>query len=120
MTFAPPEPGGAEPCTWCGAPVEREDGYRLAEPAGERRAAFCRLEHVVPWAIQGPHWEPGSIDEPRGLERSLDRCARCEAPLPDAHVVLVRHRGEHRVPDAFCSVDHLRDWAKAGGRFGAV
>jgi hypothetical protein len=32
-------------------------------------------------------------------------------------VVLVRHRGEHRIPDAFCSADHLASWAKAGGRW---
>lgn len=105
-------------CTWCGAAVERDDGFRLTEPAGERRAAFCRLEHVVPWGIQGPHWEPGSPLEPAAIERSLERCAHCGEPLPDTRVVLIRHRGEHRVPDAFCSVDHLVEWAKAGGRFG--
>ena len=38
-------------------------------------------------------------------------------PLSDVHVLLVRHRGEHRIPDAFCSVDHLAEWAKAGGRW---
>jgi hypothetical protein len=108
-----------EPCTWCGVTVERDDGYRLSEPAGERRAAFCRLEHVVPWGIQGPHWEPGLIEEPRGIDESLERCAACGSPLPETRLVLVRHRGEHRVPDAFCSVDHLVDWAKSGGRFGA-
>jgi hypothetical protein len=32
-------------------------------------------------------------------------------------VVLVRHRGEHRIPDAFCSPDHMSEWAKAGGRW---
>ena len=26
-------------------------------------------------------------------------------------------RGEHRIPDAFCSVGHAADWAKAGGRW---
>jgi hypothetical protein len=31
--------------------------------------------------------------------------------------MLVRHRGEHRIPDGFCSVDHLREWAQAGGRY---
>ena len=97
--------------------MERDDGYRLSEPAGERRAAFCRLEHVVPWAIQGAHWEPGSVVEPPGLEESLDGCAHCGEPLSDVYVLLVRHRGDHRVPDAFCSVDHLAEWAKAGGRW---
>ena len=31
--------------------------------------------------------------------------------------VLVRARGVHRVPDGFCSVAHLLEWAKAGGRY---
>ncbi len=106
------------PCTWCGVEVEPEDGFRLAEPAGERRAAFCRLEHVIPWAIQGAHWEPGRIAEPADVTESLEACARCGGPLPEAYLLLVRHRGEHQVPDAFCSVDHLLEWAKAGGRWG--
>ena len=107
----------AERCTWCGVRIEAHDGFRLAEEAGERRAAFCRLEHVVPWVIQGPHWEAGTIDEPAGLDAALGVCAHCGGELPDTRLVLVRHRGEHRIPDAFCSVDHLRDWAKAGGRW---
>jgi len=104
-------------CSWCGTPVEPEDGFRLAEPAGARRAAFCRLEHIVPWSIQGPTWEAGELEEPGGLEPALDRCAHCEAPLDDTRVLLVRHRGEHRIPDAFCSVEHAAEWAKAGGRW---
>jgi hypothetical protein len=105
-------------CTWCGAAVERDDGYRLAEPAGQRRAVFCRLEHVVPWMIQGPKWEAGEIAEPADIEGSLDRCALCDAPLDETRVLLVRHRGEHRIPDAFCSAEHAAEWAKAGGRWG--
>ena len=45
------------------------------------------------------------------------RCAHCTAPLDDTYVLLVRHRGEHRIADAFCNPDHLLDWAKAGGRW---
>ena len=104
-------------CAWCGEPVEPEDGYRLSEPAGSRWAAFCRLEHVVPWHIQGPSWEAGEFEEPSSVDASLDRCAHCEQPLDDTRVLLVRHRGEHRIPDAFCSVDHAAAWAKAGGRW---
>lgn len=104
-------------CSWCGAPIEPDEGFRAYEPAGERRAAFCRLEHVVPWAIQGAHWEPGGIEEPAGLDDEPLRCAQCDAELGDVHVLAVSHRGEHRVGDAFCSVDHLLDWAKAGGRW---
>jgi hypothetical protein len=29
----------------------------------------------------------------------------------------VRSRGDARIPDGFCGVDHLREWAKAGGRY---
>ena len=101
-------------CSWCGAPVDADDGFRVYEPAGERRAAFCRLEHVVPWHIQGPHWEPGELDE---TAEELERCSHCGEPLGDVGVLLVRHRAEHRIPDGFCSVDHLAAWAKAGGRW---
>ena len=104
-------------CSWCGDVIEREEGWRAQEVPGARRAAFCRLEHVVPWAIQGAHWDAGEIEEPGGLIEDPGECAHCGAPLGDVHVVLVRHRGEHRIPDAFCSVDHMAEWAKAGGRW---
>jgi hypothetical protein len=104
-------------CSWCDRAIEREDGWRLQEVPGARRAAFCRLEHVIPWAIQGAHWMPGDIEEPRGIADGLDDCSHCGEPLSDVRLVLVRHRGEHRIPDAFCSVDHLAAWAKAGGRW---
>jgi hypothetical protein len=108
---------GTERCTWCGASVEPDDGFRAYEPTGERRAVFCRLEHVVPWAIQGAHWEAGALDESSSIGDDAAACAWCETPLEDTRVLLVRHRGEHRVPDAFCGVDHLLEWAKAGGRW---
>lgn len=101
-------------CSWCGRAVEADDGYRLVEVPGERHAIFCRLEHVIPWAIRGAHWEPGGPTEPPA---AVEQCAQCEASLGDVRVVLVRHRGEHRITDAFCSVEHLTRWAKAGGRW---
>src|SRR5690606_19467093 len=97
-------------CSWCGVGVDPDDGFRAAETAGERIAVFCRLEHVVPWAIQGPHWDPGVLDEPPAPDPALDACAHCGAPVDDTRVLLVRHRGEHRVADAFCTTDHLRAW----------
>jgi hypothetical protein len=106
-----------ERCSWCGEPVERDEGFRASEPAGERGATFCRLEHVVPWAMQGAHWEPTTPAEPPSGARELEACAECGARVGDRRVVLVRHRGEHRIPDAFCGVDHLLAWARAGGRW---
>jgi hypothetical protein len=107
------------PCSWCGVEVGTDEGFRASEPEGERKAAFCRLEHVVPWAIQGAHWEPGTILQPGEPDDGLGRCAHCGGPLGDRRVLLVRHRGEHRIADAFCGVDHLLQWAKAGGRWQA-
>ena len=93
--------------------MEADDGYRASEPAGSRSAVFCRLEHVVPWAIRGAFWEAGVPD----ADLPVEACAWCEAPLGEAHVLLVHSRGEHRIPDGFCSVEHLLEWAKAGGRY---
>jgi hypothetical protein len=104
-------------CDWCGERVSPDDGFRAAEPAGERIATFCRLEHVVPWAIQGAHWNAGTLAEPVPPSDDLERCAVCGEPAGDAPVLIVRHRGEHRIPDAFCSVGHLLEWAKKGGRW---
>jgi hypothetical protein len=106
-----------ERCSWCGNGVEPDDGFRLYEPAGERRAVFCRLEHVVPWAIQGAHWDAGGLTEPATIDAGPIACSHCGKPLGEVPVLLVRHRGESRVPDDFCSVDHLLEWAKAGGRW---
>jgi hypothetical protein len=106
-----------EACTWCGAEVAAGEGFRALEPAGARRAVFCRLEHVVPWAIRGAYWQPA--DAQLTPPEELTTCALCRERLGDAPVVLVRERGEARVSDGFCSVEHLLAWAKAGGRYGS-
>jgi hypothetical protein len=105
-------------CSWCGRALDLEDGWRLHELPGARRAAFCRLEHVVPWEIQGAHWEavPPGEAEPEAAGGS-GACAHCGEPLGDVTLTLVRHRGEHRIPDVFCSAAHLAAWARAGGRY---
>jgi hypothetical protein len=102
-------------CTWCGEPVSAGEGFRAFEPAGARIAVFCRLEHVVPWAIRGAYWEAAEAE--LAVPDDVTECAHCGAALGDAPVVLVRERGEARVHDGFCSVDHLLGWAKAGGRY---
>ena len=104
-------------CSWCGTDIGRDEGFRATEPEGERVAAFCRLEHIVPWAIQGAHWNPGRILAPGDPDDGLGRCAHCGGPLGGHRVLLVRHRGEHRIADAFCGIEHLLAWAKAGGRW---
>ena len=104
---------GGERCTWCGAEVESGDGFRAFEAAGGRRAVFCRLEHIVPWAIRGARWDAGESDGADGLTQ----CAWCDARLGEVHVALVRARGDARIADGFCGVEHLLEWAKAGGRW---
>jgi hypothetical protein len=113
-----PEPT-SEKCSWCGTGVVESDGFRAYEPAGDRRAVFCRLEHIVPWSIQGPHWEAGALPEAETLRRPGDTvvCAHCGTELGEVHVLLVRHRGEYRVADDFCSTEHMAEWAKSGGRW---
>jgi hypothetical protein len=106
----------SEPCTWCRVPVGEDDGFRLAAARG--RAVFCRLEHVVPWAMSGPAFDaaPGPVPE---SDLGLGVCAECGAELDDDAVLLVRHRGQHRIGDGFCDVGHLSSWARNGGRFRA-
>lgn len=106
-----------ERCSWCGVEVEPDGGFRAAEAAGERLAVFCRLEHVVPWAMQGPHWGIGVLRDRLPDDPELGRWAECGAELDDTRVVWVHHRGEHRIADAFCGTDDLLAWAKAGGRW---
>jgi hypothetical protein len=96
--------------------VEPGDGFRAYEPAGEHAATFCRLEHVVPWTIRGAPWDARALEVTSSKAMS-ESCAQCGGPLGDAPIVLVSHRGEHRVADAVCSVEHLRAWAAAGGRW---
>jgi hypothetical protein len=116
----------SETCTWCGVAVAEDDGFRAAEPERDGHATFCRLEHVVPWFLQGARWEPGV--ERRGTggaaadadaSMALGICAHCGETLGARRVLLVRHRAHHRIGDAFCGVEHLAEWAKRGGRWQA-
>ncbi len=93
-----------------------DDGWRAYEPAAARTAAFCRLEHVVPWSMRGAVWEPGPAELPADSAHEAT-CAACGEDLDPGRVVLIRHRGPHRIADGFCSVDHMSEWAKAGGRW---
>lgn len=101
-------------CSWCGRALDADDSWLLADPAGDRGAGFCRLEHVVPWAIRGPRWDPAA---PR-LEEQPDVCSHCGEALADGRLVLLRRRGGHTFTEGFCSLDHLSAWARAGGPWG--
>jgi hypothetical protein len=109
-------PSGADRCSWCDRAVDREDGWRLHESPGGGYAVFCRLEHVVPWSIQGARWDaerPERAEEPPAPEP----CAECGMAPGGEWLALVRHRDGHRIQDCFCSIEHLAGWAKAGGRW---
>ena len=82
-------PMSAEHCSWCGEPVPVDDGFRAFEPIGERRAVFCRLEHVVPWAIRGAHWAPAAIAAGELRDGLEPECAQCGVALTDTRVLLV-------------------------------
>jgi hypothetical protein len=97
--------------------VAAGDGLRAHQVAGGRRATFCRLEHVVPWVIRGAWWEAADEGEAEAEDGAVTACAWCDAPLGEGRVLLVRTRGEHRVPDGFCGLEHLLAWAKAGGHY---
>jgi hypothetical protein len=103
-----------EPCTWCRVPVDDDGGFRLGGSGG--RAVFCRLEHVVPWVMSGAAFD-AAPPPPDESDLGLGVCAHCGADLDSEAVLLVRHRGSHRIGDGFCDVQHLSTWAKQGGRF---
>lgn len=110
----------AVPCSWCGSSVDSDRGYRAVAPARGRRAAFCRLDHVVPWALDGPRWQPAPPLSREDAGRGLGSCVRCGGGLADDRLLLIRHGGHHRIADAFCGVDHLVEWARSGGRWRTV
>lgn len=101
-------------CAWCGA--DAADGFRLHDPEHARGATFCRLEHLVACSIRGMRWGPpaDSAPPPQGS------CALCSERLSGMAPQLVRTRGEHRVADGFCTLDHLFEWARSGGRYRAA
>jgi hypothetical protein len=107
----------SESCTWCRVPVGDDDGFRLSGSHG--RAVFCRLEHVVPWVMSGSRFDATATGAAAESDLGLGVCAHCGADLEGDAVVLVRHRGPHRIGDGFCDVHHLSNWAKHGGRFRA-
>jgi hypothetical protein len=103
-------------CSWCGVDVGPNDGFRRPSRWASAALSSAGSSTSSRGSIQGAHWDAGTILQPGDPDDGLGRCAHCGGALDDRRVLLVRHRGEHRIADAFCGVDHLLAWAKAGGR----
>lgn len=119
------ESDGTMDCSWCGAAAPAEGGYRLLDIEGRRRLAFCRLEHVIPWIIREGRRQRGEIELPTPDELSdareslAESCSQCDRRLDAStkSLLLVRERAGERIEDSFCEMEHLRQWAAAGGRW---
>lgn len=107
----------SESCIWCGTAVGHDSGFLVHALADGRCAVFCRLEHVVPWVMRGAQWGPDAGAEPPPAAERPRTCARCDCQLDHDAILLVHRRGVHAVVDAFCTLEHLRAWAGAGGRW---
>ncbi|MFY9487294.1 MAG: hypothetical protein WAP35_01165 [Solirubrobacterales bacterium] len=109
-------------CNWCAAAVAAENRYAVTEIALARELSFCRLEHIVPWVIREKRRERGmiaAVDDAvaKTLLEEAGDCAECGSVPQDGAVVLVHERSGERILDAFCSLEHLRAWASAGGHW---
>lgn len=108
-------------CSWCRRPVAADEGYLVYAPGQGRQASFCRLEHVIPWVIRGARWPADQPEdeapETPDQEPAPTACSHCGRPLADGRILLVHHRGRHRIVDGFCDVEHMRAWVSAGGRW---
>lgn len=106
----------ASKCDWCTVKISEDDGYRLLRPARKMGAAFCRLEHVVPWLMKKNDWHIWTdMETPEEAELHLPEG---ETDLGEDPYYLVRHRGEYRIADGFADRETLMAWATAGGRYG--
>ena len=94
----------SEPCSWCGDDVDPDDGFRAYEPAGGRRAVFCRIEHIVPWVIQGSGWG-ALVWEPLGASLMVQQVYDHQSNMTPGNLPLLvidgdsfAHRAYHGVP----------------------
>lgn len=78
-------------------------------------AAFCRLEHVVPWLMEKNDWH---ILRQAEVPPSADPfCVVTGNELDEAALYLVRRHGDIEVVDGFSGPEEVLTWAKAGGRY---
>ena len=88
-------------CTWCGTAVEPDDGVPRGRAGG--RAQGGVLPARARRAVGDPGRRTGSPARSRARSHNgLGRCAQCATRSTRASCSLVRHRGEHRIADAFC------------------
>ena len=102
-------------CDWCGVGLEDEDGVRLLKPARNMGAAFCRLEHVVPWLMKKNDWHIlGPTEIP---DSATPTCSVTGEDLDESSIYLVRWPSGVEVADGFQDSDALLEWARSGGRY---
>jgi len=102
----------SEQCAWCGEPIDPGDSYLLQ--SGQGAAAFCRLEHVVPFVMRDRRLIPAGAPRPRPRAAP---CTHCGAPTSADPVALAHNRSGEILSHDFCSLDHARAWALKGGDF---
>lgn len=86
----------------CGNSIDRDDAYKVVDPASDEFAWICRVEHLVAWVMRGAGWDSGTSS------------AGAEAPL-----ALERHRAGATTTHEFDNPEALRAWASAGGPWAA-
>jgi hypothetical protein len=102
-------------CDWCGVRLDEDEGPRLLQPQRNLGAAFCRLEHVVPWLMQKNDWHIlPKVEVPEG---AAPVCAQTGADLEEDAYYLVSRRDGTEVADGFINLEAVLAWAKAGGRY---
>lgn len=102
-------------CDWCGVYLDDESAIRLLWPDRSLGAAFCRLEHVVPWIMTKNDWHIWEgVETP---EEAAPSCAQSGIDLEEGAIYLVRERDGIRIADGFAGPEELLAWAKAGGRY---
>lgn len=110
-------------CARCGTIIDDSDCWGIVAPHLDAeaddelpRAVACRVEHVASWAVRGgkmPPWNDWP-DRDEDLDPATT-CAHCGETIDDNAYRLVRFKDTERIPYGFCSLEHMKGWALAGG-----
>ena len=110
--------GDLSKCDWCGVGLGERDGLRLVKPARNMGAAFCRLEHVVPWLMKKNDWHIlGTAEVPDAADPV---CPVTGEELEESAIYLIRWPSDVEVADGFSDTEALLEWARSGGRYAPV